>query len=497
MATGQSEPVPGQVDRAHYRRSTDAWGAAGTSGRKERILVVDDERNMAWLFRESLGTTYDVQAVLSGEEALSVLEAEPADIVMLDLKLPGADGIEVLKEVKRRWPEIPVIMMTAYATVRTAVLAVKAGAYDYIMKPFDMEEVKMLIENALTYSRLDRQADASRLGIQGESPFGDIVSTSAAMRTVFEDMERAAPTDASILVQGESGTGKELIARAIHRASRRRGRAFVPINCAALPENLLESELFGYQKGAFTGAWRDKPGKFELADGGTLFLDEVGDMALGLQGKLLRAIEERVIEPLGGTKRVPLDVRIIAATNVDLRERVVRGLFRRDLFYRLAVIPIYVPPLRERREDIPVLARHFLKIFASKYGKDFAGFAPDCMEVLYQYDWPGNVRELQNLVEQLVVLREGGIIRVSDLPRHVLTSGDSCRARLTPRAGAEGGMRELREVRKAAERDAIIYALKKFHGNRTRAAKYLGISRRAIQLKIKSLQLPFDEDTPS
>lgn len=457
----------------------------GRQDKKPRILLIDDERNMGWLVRQCLGGDYDVQQLLDAENAFDHLSSIKPNLILLDLRFPRRDGMDLLKRLKDKVPELPVIVITAYATVKTAVEAMKLGAFDYLEKPFDPTELRFLVERA---TRCQATTTPISLASEAQPYFAGIVAVSDKMLGVIQDIRKAASTDANVLIQGETGTGKELVARAIHEVSNRKDNPFVPINCAALPEHLLESELFGYERGAFTSAWRDKPGKFALAHGGTLFLDEIGDMPIGLQAKILRVAEERVIEPLGSTRRVQVDVRLMAATNLDLREKVSQGSFRKDLYFRLSVIPIYVPPLRDRIDDIPPLAHYFLDIFSRKYGKRFAGFDPECLEFLEQYHWPGNVRELQNLVERLVVLGEGGLIGVADVRAFLSSYGfmSSCSTESRTCSGT-AWPRDIQEIKKMAERKAITEALDRFNGNRTRAAEYLGISRRAIQLKIKAL----------
>jgi len=431
------------------------------------LLIVDDEPNMAWLFAQSFGREFRVVAARSGPEALERLEQAGADLIMLDLCMPGMDGMTVLREVKRRWPAIPVVMMTAYATVKTAVEAIKAGAADYVLKPFDLDELRRVMTGALPPepSAVEPPRPA---GMLGDSP---------AMLDVFRKIARIAPTDACVLILGETGTGKELVARAIHAASTRAARPFVGFNCAAVPENLLESELFGYEKGAFTDARVRKPGRFELANGGTLLLDEVGDMPLSLQAKLLRVLESRAVEPLGAIRQVPVDVRVLAATHRDLREMVRQGKFREDLYFRLAVVPIGLPPLRERPGDVAVLATHLLRTFSEKHGKAFTGFSPRALGALEGCNWPGNVRELRNLVEQVVVLWDGPVVEVEHLPAL---------------GGAAVGVRpaasSLKEMKAGYEQQRVEEALRACGGNRTRAAQMLGISRRALQMKLKAME---------
>ncbi|HHV79169.1 MAG TPA: sigma-54-dependent Fis family transcriptional regulator [Firmicutes bacterium] len=449
-----------------------------------KVLVVDDETNMEWLFRSSFGDLYEIIGARSGEEALEKIASDRIDLVMLDLKMPGMDGMEVLKQLRQRHPTVPVVMMTAYGTVKTAVEAMKMGAHDYVTKPFDMEELRMIMENTLKFGRLTREVEELRDQLQEKFHIKNIITASPAMLNVFRVIEKVARTDAPVLIEGESGTGKELVARAIHWESNRRHKPFLPVNCAALPENLLESELFGYEEGAFTGAKRRKPGKFELADGGTIFLDEIGDLPQGMQAKVLRVIEEKEIERLGGTKRIPVDIRLVSATNKSLREEVGKGRFRQDLYYRLAVIPIKLPPLRERKEDIPLLVAHFIQTLNKTNQKNIKGVSPEAMNMLKAYEWPGNVRELKNVIQQTVVLGEGEVLTPEMLPEYI-----KCQA-VSHSTTAEHSLKDkIQELKAGRERQMIQEALSKFGGNRTKAAEYLGISRRSLQMKIKAFGL--------
>lgn len=471
---------------------------------RRRILVVDDEPHMIWLLKETFAPEFEIRGAKGGEEALEAMGKERFDLVLLDLRLHQENGVGVLQKIKQFSPAIPVIMITAYASVPTAVEAMKSGAYDYVTKPFDLEELRLLICRALHLVQ-EKEADPEASEIAAEFSRNQIVAESKEMFEVWRLIQKVAPTEASVLILGESGTGKELVARALHAESPRRGKPFIPINCAALPENLLESELFGYEEGAFTGARGKKPGKFELAHGGTLLLDEIGDMPLGIQAKLLRVLEEGMVERLGSTKRIPVDVRIVACTNQDLLAQMEKRKFRRDLYFRLAAFPILLPPLRKRREDIPALARHFLECYATKYGREVKGFRPAVLEIFSRYPWPGNVRELRNLVEQLVILAEDPLIRVEDLPATfgVLSHWETQeevegpfrskeeKVGLLPRKEefTSGKFTGLRESREEIERRAITEALRICGGNRTQAAQLLGISRRTLQLKLKELGL--------
>lgn len=463
-----------------------------------RILVVDDEPNMPWLFRELFREDHILSAD-SGDSALRVLAGNDIDLVMLDLRLPGKDGIRVLESMKNIAPDVPIIMMTAYGDVKTAVQAMKLGAHDYIAKPFDNEEVRLIVEGALRYTTLTKEVSRLKQELQEKFHVRNIVTVSPKMLEIFPLIERISPTDASVLIQGESGTGKELVAKAIHYASGRKDKAFVPVNCAALPEQLLESELFGYEEGAFTGARARKPGKLEAADGGTVLLDEVADLPPAVQPKILRVLEDKIIERLGSTRRFPVDIRIIAATNKDLWSQVEKGLFRNDLYFRLAVIPIVIPPLRERPEDVPVLTAHFLnELTRSQDGRsDFPLEPPyitaEAMELMTSYDWPGNVRELKNVVQQLVLLAGGARIEAKHLPSNIRKATRAVKA--MPSSPGPKGQRagtslkeETRELIDSHEAARIQEALRATGGNRSEAAKKLGISRRWLQVKIKRLR---------
>jgi DNA-binding NtrC family response regulator len=452
------------------------------------VLIAEDEANMrrvlcALLERDG----YRTIEASDGAAALESLAREPVDAILTDLRMPKLNGLELLEQVRRRHPEIPVIMLTAHGTVGSAVEALKQGAFDYLTKPFDPDEIRHVMEKAVSTRRL--AAREARLPAD-ESPEPLLIGESALLRDVRHVIERVAPTPATVLITGESGTGKEIVARTLHRASAVRAGPFVKVNCAAIPEGLLESELFGYEKGAFTGAAARKPGKFELADGGTLFLDEIGEMPLSAQPKLLRAIQEGRFYRVGGTETVHVAVRLVAATNRDLRSEVTAGRFREDLFYRLHVVPIELPPLRARPEDIPTLARLFLERFAAKLQRPVTGIDPAAMDALRAHSWPGNIRELENAIERATLLCDGTTLGPRDLPPE-LGAGERA-------APASAGATPLRERIRAAtqriERDAILEALRLTEGNVTRAAKELGLSRRGLQLKMKELEIDREGD---
>ncbi|MEN8183429.1 MAG: sigma-54 dependent transcriptional regulator [Myxococcota bacterium] len=444
---------------------------------KERILIVDDDPGL----RESLELVLAAEGhpVIGAENAsaaLEVLQQAPVDLVLCDLRMPGMSGMELLPELVRRLPAATVIMMSAYGSADLAIEAMKRGAYDYITKPFAPSEVLLTIRKARERERLRRSNQLLRREVQrGERP---IVAASEGMIRVLEVVERAAEFKATVLLTGESGTGKEVLARAIHAQSGRREEAFVAINCGAIPETLLESELFGHSRGAFTGADRARRGLFVEADGGTLFLDEVGELAPSLQVKLLRVLQEEEVRPLGESKSFQVDVRVIAATARDLEVEVAEGRFREDLFYRLNVVRVPVPPLRERREDVPVLVDHLVARARQTLGKPIRDVADDALTRLLAYSWPGNVRELENVIERAVILAEGDRITLRDLPENVVSP--------QVRPGTLGaGDLSLRRARKALEADLIERALRATGGNRTHAARLLEISHRALLYKIK------------
>jgi len=443
-----------------------------------KILIVDDEPNMGWLFKQSLCDKYDVFTTESWVEGKKVFEKEKPKVVFLDLRMPKIDGLTALKEIKSLKSETQVIMITAYASVPNAVEAMKIGAFDYLEKPFSMEKAQKIILKALDAQKLASTKPKEKTMILGNSP---------QILNLIETIDKIAPTNANVLLLGESGTGKELVAHEIHQKSTRRNKPFVAINCAAVPESLMESELFGYEKGAFTGAAARKPGKFEEADEGTLMLDEIADMPLFLQGKLLRALEQKEFERLGGIKPISVDVRVISATNRNLEEMAANNEFRSDLFYRLAVLPLTIPPLRERREDIKILSYHFLEEFSNKYEKNFHDFSPAALEILLNYDWPGNVRELKNMMEQIVILNDDETVKPKHLPERLIKQKEE--KEVTEILDLNSLKRKKELMIDELERKEICAALAHFNGNRTKAARYLKISTRSLQLKIKKLNI--------
>jgi two-component system nitrogen regulation response regulator GlnG len=467
----------------------------------KRILVVDDEDSVRWALRKALERAgYQVELAGDGPAGLRGAEDASVDLALLDVRLPGRDGLEVLREIRKRRPELPVIMMTAYGTLQVAVEAMKLGAYDYIGKPFDMDEVLLVVEKALEAQALVQEVTRLRQRVERSVDLGGIVGGSPAMQQIFKAVGKVAGTDLTVLLRGESGTGKELIARAVHENSRRKGRPFVPVNCAAIPRELLESELFGHEKGAFTGAVSARRGRFEQADGGTIFLDEIGDMDLSLQTKLLRVLQERRIERLGGEGSIPVDVRIVAATNQDLEAAVATRAFREDLFYRLNVVTIHLPPLRDRREDIPALVSHFLSAFAQEQHAVAKVFSPEAMALMLVYGWPGNVRELENVVKRAAALATTSLILPDHLPDGILSApgtqesgarGDAfppewIRAELGRLQGSLDGHLHDHFVA-CIERPLLELILRRAGGNQVKAAERLGINRNTLRKRIREL----------
>ncbi len=433
-----------------------------------------------------------VEVAGDGAQAIDRLAGEPFDLVISDLKMPGIGGLELLAHVRQNQPGLPLIVITAHGTVDSAVEALKLGAHDYITKPFDHTELRAAVDKALRVERASRRSVQEDPARDGKGRF-DLIGVTPSMQRVYGLVEKVADSPTTVLLVGESGTGKELVARALHAHSGRRAAPFVSVNCGAIPENLFESELFGYEKGAFTGAVTSKPGRFELADGGTLLLDEIGELPRDMQVKLLRALQERKIERVGGIRPVSVDVRVVAATNVDLAAAVAAGRFREDLYYRLNVIQIRLPPLRERREDIPLLVEHFLARFNERLGKRVTGVDPDAMAALMAWSWPGNIRELENVVERGVLLSDGAELGVDALPG--LGAGPSATV-----ADADGdpdglGLKEYVRVHTAKlERALILRSLEQEGGNVTRAARRLEISRKSLQLKMKEYSLREDPE---
>jgi DNA-binding NtrC family response regulator len=441
------------------------------------ILVVDDDPGLRESFRLILEDEYEVLDVPDGAQALDIVRSCQVDLVLLDIRLPGMDGLEVLERIKALDEQLDVILITAVKTLRTAVSAMKLGALDYLTKPFDEEEVLTVIRRALEKRALEREVVFLRSELAQREDLYEMIGQSAEMRRLQGLVVQVARTTATVLITGESGTGKELLARAIHRQGPRRDRPFVAVNPAAIAESLMETELFGHERGAFTGAYQRKLGRFELAQGGTLFLDEIGALRPEMQAKLLRVLQEREIERVGGSHSVKLDLRIISATNTDLKQAVAAQTFREDLYYRLNVVQIAMPPLRDRRDDIGSLADHFVRRHRQQFGKQIVGVAPDALETLSDYSWPGNVRELQNVIERCVALADGPLIRLSDLPLELMIPD------ARSRANAAGSL-DLEEAHDQFERQIVRRVLDRVDWNQSEAARLLGLHRNTLKVKM-------------
>lgn len=451
---------------------------------KAKILIIDDDNSLRRVLEYNLQEEgYDVQAAASGEEGLYLFGLSKPDLVISDMKMTGMDGLMVLKSIKERSPETLVIIITAFGTVDVAVEAMKSGAYDYITKPFNRDELRLTVKKALQFSGLAEENKRLKSELSDKADFRTIVGSSKEMEKVFQVIRKVADTEAVILITGESGTGKELVARSIHANSSRRDAPFVAINCAAIPRDLLESELFGHVKGAFTGAVRDKTGKFQSAEGGTLFLDEVGDLPLELQPKLLRALQEKEVEAVGDTKVQKLDVRVVSATNLDIDKAIADGTFREDLYYRLSVIPIHLPSLRERRKDIPLLIRYF----CGKHGNEKITFDKEALETLVMYHWPGNVRELENTVERLLIMRNSNVISFADLPDKILNGASAQGAATSP--GSIFNLPDEGYSLEQLEREVVVSALERNGWNQTAAARFLRIPRHTLIYRIEKYDI--------
>ncbi len=453
------------------------------------ILIVDDDRNTREGLERALKSSYTVHLAQDARTALAFLENNRIDLILSDVRMPGLNGLELLTEVHTKYPEIPFVLLTAYGSVETAVAAMKAGAYDFLTKPVNLDHLDLLIERALSARALKEETNELKsrnkaLQQQLDKKFGmeNIIGSSTAMQPVFETIQAAAPTAATVLITGPSGTGKELVAHAIHTLSRRAKAPFVAVNCAALPATLLESELFGHEKGAFTGAEVRRKGRFELAQGGTLFLDEIGEIDQATQVKLLRVLESRTFERVGGNETIKADIRLVAATNKDLSSLVAEGKFREDLYYRLAVVDIKLPPLCDRADDIPAMAATFLKEFAEKNEKNVTAISPKAIDILCTYSWPGNVRELRNTIEKMVVLSRKDEITEDDIPTQIK---DAIGSKINP-AKAEKSLTQ--GSLESTMMDKIQAVLAKHGGNRTRAAMELGISRRTLIRKLAAFE---------
>ncbi|MFZ5987799.1 MAG: sigma-54-dependent transcriptional regulator [Bacillota bacterium] len=447
----------------------------------KKILIADDEKNMRWILKKNLKDEgFDVIEAVDGQEAFELFLDKEPDMVILDYRMPVVDGMEVLKRINTVNEKVPVIMITAHGSTDAAVEAMKLGAVDYISKPFDIEELKITIKKALNLEELNKTIDYLKTQVT-EAFDKNIIGSSKRMQDIFEIVNKVSDTPATVLITGESGTGKELIANAIHNKSSRKDKPYIKVNCGAIPETLLESELFGYEKGAFTGAQNRKLGRFDRAQGGTLFLDEIGELSLSLQVKILRVLQEREFERVGGTDVIKADVRIIAATNRDLENMVKEGKFREDLLYRLKIIPIEIPALRERKEDIPQLVNFFISKFAKEMNKGPIKVDEDVLDILTHYDYPGNIRELENIIERLVILAPDGRITASVLPKEVLKGAYSKKdIFLLPPEGIS-----LEEVEESLVRQALDMS----KGNQTQAAKLLGISRHALIYRMEKYKI--------
>ncbi|MFO0650973.1 MAG: sigma-54 dependent transcriptional regulator [Polyangiales bacterium] len=463
-------------------------------GGRKQILIADDEVNLRRVLALQLqGDGYEVHAVGDGQAAIDTLKEHHIDCVITDLRMPLVDGLALLRHCGESYSDLPVILITAHGTVDTAVEALRHGAFDYITKPFDMNEIRSVVAKALRTGDV-RAREVQLEGLdQGRYR---IIGASQMMREIYAILEKVADTTATVLITGESGTGKELIARALHDNSGRKGQSFIRVNCGAIPRDLMEAELFGYERGAFTGAVTSKPGRFELASGGTLFLDEIAEIPIDMQVKLLRAIQEGEIDRVGGIKPTTVDVRLIAATNRDLKKEIAAGRFREDLYYRLNVVPIHLPPLRERRSDIPLLVDHFLAIHAARFKKPASSFSAEARDALVAYAWPGNIRELENVIERCVLLSDGDVIEPANLPHELRAAPSEAGSAPSSAAaddgddGAPGGLKEqVREATAKLEKELIVKALAQTGNNVTQAARLLKISRKSLQIKMKELGL--------
>jgi len=461
---------------------------------RKQVLIVDDEPNLRKILSAQLSRDgYDVLTAEDGEQGLAQLKEHHIDLVITDLKMPKVDGMALLKRALVDEPELPIILITAHGTIDTAVEALKAGAFDFVTKPFDKDEVRQIVSKALKTREL-RGADATPASAGQGARFG-IIGHSTGITDLYAILERVADTPTTALITGESGTGKELVARALHEHSGRKDKPFIKVNCAAIPKELIESELFGYERGAFTGAVTSKPGRFELANGGTLFLDEIGEIPIEMQVKLLRALQESEFERVGGIKTIRVDVRLVAATNRDLKKLIAAGSFREDLFYRLNVVPVRLPALRERTGDIPLLVEHFLAKFNDRLRKKVEGVEPEALEILVSYPWPGNIRELENVIERAVLFCDTQRLSAGNLPPEIrginaMTSSPLPEADLSAALAGEGGLKEhVKVAMSRLERELVSRALQQTGGNVTHAARLLKISRKGLQLKMKELGL--------
>lgn len=456
---------------------------------KPRILVVDDEESIREFLDIMLRKEgYDVTCVEDGQKAIDILKKKSFDLVISDLQMPNVTGIELLKHCRENYSEMLFMMITAFGTAESAVEAMKMGAYDYITKPFKIDEVRINIANALRSRNLEVENRVLRKELQKEYSFQNLVGNSEAMHKIFELIRKVSDSPTNVLVTGESGTGKEMVAKAIHYNSPLKDRPFVSVNCGAIPENLVESELFGHKKGSFTGAVTDKDGLFEVADGGTLFLDEIGELPLSSQVRILRAIQEKTVRRVGGTEDVKVEVRIIAATNRDLEQMVAQGTFRQDLYYRLNVINIRTPALRERRDDVPLLAEHFLQKYSDRFGKAITKISKEAMDLLKKYDFPGNVRELENIIERTVALESGATVLPESLPQFVNTPTGRKMVSSDGIEITDEGI-DLQKVLDQLEKELLVKAIHQASGVKKRAAKLLGITFRSMRYRVEKFSL--------
>jgi len=462
---------------------------------RTHVLVVDDKENIVKLLERVLSEAeFEVTTAGDGTRALGMLAAGDFDVILTDMRMPGADGMTVLREAKRVHPDVEVILMTAYGSVASAVEAMREGAYDYLTKPFDPDEARLLVGRAAERKRLREQARDLQTALEGTYRLDNLVGKSAAMQKVFHLVRRAAESDATVLVTGESGTGKELVARAIHVEGRRKAGRFVPVHCGAIPENLLESELFGHMKGSFTGAHADKRGLFEEADQGTIFLDEIGELPLALQAKLTRVLQQKAVRRVGGADERKVDTRVVAATNADLRQMVSASRFRDDLFFRLNVFPIPTPPLRERREDIPMLAALFLDRHGATRPDGPSGFTPEALAALVRYEWPGNVRELENAVERGLAVADGPRIDLQALPAEVV--GEQRGVAIGSAASSLGYQEAVELARDRASRDYLSALMREFGGSVTRAAERAGMERESLHRLLRRYGIRSEDFKP-
>jgi two-component system nitrogen regulation response regulator NtrX len=458
----------------------------------ETILIIDDEEGV----RNSLAGVmkdegYEVVTAASGRQGIDLLQETQPAVSLLDIAMPEMDGIETLRRLKEIRPEMPVIMITGHGTIETAVKTTKMGAYDFIVKPPELEHLTLVVKHGIEESRLRKENESLRRSIERRN---ELVGESRTVKVLKRQIALAGPTNGWVLIHGESGTGKELVARAIHRASKRCLGPFIEVNCAAIPQELIESELFGHEKGSFTGATGMKRGKFELAHNGTIFLDEIADMSLATQAKVLRVLEGQEFQRVGGTKTLKADVRVIAASNKNLSEEIKRGAFREDLYYRLNVLPLDVPPLRDRADDIPLLVRHFLKEFSTEYGQKTKTIDDAALNLFMKYQWPGNVRELRNIIERLIIMAPGPVLKVEDVPPPISSPLREQQAQATTQAGRNGYNHvTLKDARAEFEREFITRKLREYNGNVSRTADAIGVERSNLHRKIKALGIEAEE----